>query len=127
MNNQKLKILIIEDDIPLAEMYRARLEMENYKVSCAKDGEEGLRKAEKERPDLIILDIMLPGIYGETVLEKLKEGTKTKDIPIIILTALSFNKIKDLTPKVEDFMIKSEVSLEEAVLRVKKILKRNEI
>lgn len=83
----KKKILVIDDDKNLVEMLKIRLESEGFKVVSAYDGEEGLEKTMKEKPNLIILDIMLPGISGYEVCQKLKDDRKTWDIPVMMLTA----------------------------------------
>lgn len=79
------KILIVEDDVDLVEIMKAHLEKE-YEVDCAYDGEEALKKIEEFRPDLILLDVMLPKMDGAVLNAKLKSNPQTKDIPIIVLT-----------------------------------------
>ena len=81
------RILVIDDEIQLVEMMRIRLEAENYEVITAIDGEEGLQKADVFNPDLIILDIMMPGIDGFEVLRRIRANTKIQHIPAIMLTA----------------------------------------
>ncbi|MBM3255291.1 MAG: response regulator [Candidatus Omnitrophica bacterium] len=86
MKNKK-RILLIEDEGDLLEMAKFRLEANEYEVITARDGQEGLAKARKEKPDLIILDLMLPKIDGYKVCRMLKFDNKHKHIPIIIVTA----------------------------------------
>jgi len=81
------KILLVDDEIDFVEMLRVRLEDNNYEVLVAYDGEEGLERAERDGPDLIILDIMLPKISGFDVCLKLKINKAFKKIPIIMLSA----------------------------------------
>ena len=81
------KILIVDDNPLNLKMLKLILKNEEYKVLLANDGAEGLQKAEQEQPDLIFLDIMMPGIDGFEVCEKLKSHPKTKAIPVIFLTA----------------------------------------
>lgn len=81
------KILLVDDEVDFVDVVRTRLEANNYEVRVAYDGEEALEKVEKEKPDLIILDIMMPRISGFDVCRKLKIDQKFKDIPIIMLTA----------------------------------------
>lgn len=81
------KILIVDDNPLNLKMLKLILKNEDYEVLLANDGAEGLQKAEQEKPDLIFLDIMMPGIDGFEVCEKLKSHPHTKDIPIIFLTA----------------------------------------
>lgn len=83
-----LQILLIEDDPMLTELYQTKLEMEEYAVTVATDGEDGLKQAKKLRPDLILLDIMLPRLNGFEVLKALKKSPRTVRIPVIVLTNL---------------------------------------
>ena len=83
----KNKILVVEDDLPTVELLKVTLELEGYDVSIAYDGIEALRGVEKEHPDLIILDVMLPGIDGYEVCQLLKHNIKFMSIPIIMATA----------------------------------------
>ena len=82
------KILIIEDEEDMVEGLRFNLEARDYKVVAATDGEKGLKKAARENPNLIILDLMLPGLNGYEVCKKLKE--KSPGIPIVMLTAKTY-------------------------------------
>ena len=84
---KKKRILLVDDEVDFVEVLRVRLEDNNYEVIVAYDGEEGLERAERDEPDLIILDIMLPKINGFDVCRKLKIDENFKDIPIIMLTA----------------------------------------
>jgi len=83
----KKKILIVDDEPDFADMIKMRLEANDYEVVTANDGVEGLRKAEEENPNLILLDIMMPGMDGYEVLRRLKRGEGTQYIPIVMLTA----------------------------------------
>ena len=83
----KKRILVIEDETYMADMVKMRLEAHNYEVLNAYDGREGLEKAKKEKPDLIILDLMLPKMDGYKVCGLLKADTRYSKIPIIIFTA----------------------------------------
>jgi DNA-binding response OmpR family regulator len=87
MDEKKKKILIIEDDLDMAASVKIRLEANNYEVHLAKDGMDGLNMARIEKPDLIILDIMLPKLDGYKVCRMLKFDDRYKSIPIILLTA----------------------------------------
>ena len=84
---EKKKILLVDDEVDFVEMMRDRLEANKYEVIPAYDGEEALEKVKEEKPDLIILDIMIPLIDGFDVCRKLKINDNYKDIPIIMLTA----------------------------------------
>lgn len=83
---KKKRILLVDDEVDFVEVLRVRLENSNYEVIVAYDGEEGLERAEREEPDLIILDIMLPKISGFDVCRKLKIDENFKNIPIIMLS-----------------------------------------
>ncbi len=84
----KLNILIVEDDPQTVKLIKFILEKEDYSTISAKDGEEGLQMAKEKKPDLIVLDMMLPGMDGYRVCEILKANPVTKEIPVIVLTAL---------------------------------------
>ena len=82
----KARILVIEDNRYLVQVYERLLEMQGYVVFTAFDGEEGLQKAQKVKPDLIILDILMPGKNGWEIMEELKDDPETQSIPVIIST-----------------------------------------
>ena len=84
----KKKILLIDDDIDFVEAIKIILESKSYDVAVAHDGKEGLKKADAERPNLIILDVMMPEIDGYEVCAKLKSDPKYEHIPILLLTAV---------------------------------------
>jgi two-component system, OmpR family, alkaline phosphatase synthesis response regulator PhoP len=83
----KKRILLVDDEVDFIEVVRVRLEDSNYEVIVAYDGEEALERAERDEPNLIILDIMLPKISGFDVCRKLKIDENFKNIPIIMLSA----------------------------------------
>src|SRR5260370_5464608 len=85
----RMRILIIEDERDLTQVLTYNLQKEGYDTTVAHDGQEGLRKAQTLLPDLIILDLMLPALSGTEVLRELKAGERTREIPVIILTAKS--------------------------------------
>jgi DNA-binding response OmpR family regulator len=85
-------ILLVEDDPMLTELYETKLEMEGYQVTVVTDGEAGLKQAKKLKPDLILLDIMLPKLNGFAVLKELKANRGTATIPVIVLTNLGGEK-----------------------------------
>ncbi len=96
----KKRILIIEDESDLVETVSLRLEANDYEVISAGDGLEGLEKAKKENPDLIILDLMLPKMDGYKVCRLLKFDEKYKNIPIIIFTARADESDKEIAKDV---------------------------
>lgn len=92
MNNEKKKVLIVDDDIQAVEMLTVILEDKNFEVIPAYVGEIGLKKAKEKIPDIIILDITMPGMDGFKVCEKIKTDPKTSRIPIIMLTGKDMGK-----------------------------------
>lgn len=118
------RILIIEDDRSIAEIEKDYLEMSGYFVSVAYDGETGLKRIQTEKFDLVILDIMLPGRDGFSILSSLPED---KDFPIIVVSAKDeeFSKIKGLGLGADDYMTKP-FSMGELVARVSRQLKNYE-
>lgn len=119
------KILIIEDDDHIIELLKFNVENNGYEVSIAMDGHEGLNKAINELPDLILLDLMLPGIDGIDICNKLKNKDRTKDIPIIMLTAKGHetDKILGLEIGADDYMTKP-FSVRELMTRIKVVFRR---
>lgn len=117
-------ILFIEDESALQKTFGDVLKQEGYKIIPALDGEEGLRLAKKERPDLILLDLVLPKTHGFDVLKKLKEGEETKDIPVIVLTNLE--GVEEVDRAIElgatTYLVKAQYSLEEVVEKINKAL-----
>jgi len=124
---RKNKILIIEDEAHIIELLTFNLEKNNYEVVVAKDGEEGLKMAYNEMPDLILLDLMLPKVEGTKVCMQLKNNEKMQDIPIIMLTAKSeeMDKILGLEIGADDYVTKP-FSVRELIARIKVIISRYE-
>lgn len=117
-------ILIVDDDIILRQMYEERLKAEDFTVDVATDGEEALKKAKDKKYDLILLDIMMPKINGLDVLKMLKADEDTKNIPVILLTALiqDVDKQKGLAFGADDYIVKSETMPGEVMEKIKKVL-----
>jgi DNA-binding response OmpR family regulator len=118
------KILLIEDESALRKTFSEVLEQEGYEVLNAVDGEEGLNLAQTEKPDLILLDLVLPKLHGFDVLRKIKENQDTKDISVIILTNLE--STSDVEKAVElgatTYLVKANYSLESILEKVKEAL-----
>lgn len=118
------KIMIVEDDATLRDIYTTRFSAEGYTVVTAADGENALSTAVKEKPDLILLDIMMPKISGFDVLDILRATPETKDTKIIVMSALSqtsdIEKGKSLGASA--YLVKSQVTLSEVVEKVKSAL-----
>ena len=115
------KILLVEDDKSLREIYGVRLLAEGYDIVSAGDGEEALAMAIKERPQLIVSDVMMPKISGFDVLDILRNTPETGHIKIVMLTALSQPKDKERAENlgVDDYLVKSQVVIGDVVDRVK--------
>lgn len=120
----KRKILIIEDDKSLQNALAEMLTQEKYEIVSAFDGEEGLKKVKDEKPDLVLLDIILPKKDGYEVLAEIKKGEE-KNIPVLILTNLEEidNVQKALDLGATTFMVKSDFSLKDVLEKVKENLK----
>lgn len=123
---EKIKILLIEDDPFLLSMYSTKFEIENFAVVTANNGEDGLEKAKTSSPDIILLDILMPVMNGFEVLEQLKMSSKTKKIPVILLTNLNQKDEieKGLTMGADDYLIKAHFMPSEVVEKIRKILKQ---
>ena len=121
MNGQKKKILLVEDDMALSAVYRSRLEIEGFDVREANNGEDALSATVEYRPDLILLDVMMPKISGFDVLDLLRNTPETANVRIIMLTALSQPKDKERAESlgVDDYLVKSQVVIGDVVARVK--------
>ena len=119
------KILIIEDDKFLRELISQKIAKEGFDVVEAIDGEEGLKKVKSEKPDLVLLDLILPGIDGFEVLSKTKEDTETGLIPIIILSNLGQKDDieRGLRLGAVDYLIKAHFTPGEIIDKMKGILK----
>ncbi|MFA5143563.1 MAG: response regulator [Candidatus Omnitrophota bacterium] len=117
------KILVVDDEPYMLEIIRARLVSNGYVVVTAVNGEDCLKKAEDDIPDLILMDILLPGKSGFEVVKHLKENDKTKDIPVIMVTALMGQDVvaKSLKSGVTYFISKPFDS-EELLYDIKKVL-----
>jgi len=117
----KKKILLVEDDTSLAGVYRSRLEIEGFEVREVNNGEQALASAIEFRPDLILLDVMMPKISGFDVLDILRNTPETANIRIIMLTALSQPKDKEHASAlgVDDYLVKSQVVIGDVVDRIK--------
>jgi DNA-binding response OmpR family regulator len=120
-----MKVLIVEDDKFLRDLMSEKLAHEGYDVKIALDGEEGLKAALAELPDLILLDLILPRIDGFAVLEKIKADPKLEKIPVLILSNLGQKEdvTRALSLGAVDFLIKSNFTLGEIVEKIKSVLK----
>lgn len=117
----KKKILLVEDDEALAGVYASRLDIEGFETKSVYNGEEALSAAMDFRPDLILLDAMMPKISGFDVLDILRNTPETAGIKVIMLTALSQPKDKERAESlgVDDYLVKSQVVIGDVIERVK--------
>lgn len=118
------KILLVEDDKSLREIYNVRLRAEGYDIVTAGDGEEALALAIKERPDLIVSDVMMPKISGFDMLDILRSTTETKNIRVIMMTALSSEEQRQrgMALGADRYLVKSQVGIEDVVRTVQEVI-----
>lgn len=119
--DKKKKILLVEDDVALSGVYKSRLTMEGFEVFEVNNGEKALSATLEFKPDLILLDVMMPKISGFDVLDILRNTPETADIRIIMLTALNQPKDKERAESlgVNDYLVKSQVVIGDVVERIK--------
>lgn len=122
---EKRRILVIEDDPDILEILEYNLSNEGFDVACAIDGERGLREAAANKPALVLLDLMLPGIPGLEVCRRLRAGEDSRDIPIIIVTAKGeeVDAVAGLEVGADDYVTKP-FRIRELVARVNAVLRR---
>ncbi len=120
------KILVIDDDPSIVELVKINLEIQGHTIFTANDGITGIAVAQQEVPDLIILDLMMPGTDGFTTCQRIRQSERTKDIPILMLTALSStnDKVQGFNSGGDDYLTKP-FELPELYVRVKALLRRS--
>lgn len=120
------KILVVDDDRAINELIKVNLKLSGYEVVQAFDGIEGFALAKQEMPNMVILDVMMPNVDGYTVAQRIRQCEPIKDMPILMLTALSqiSDKGKGFDIGVDDYLVKP-FDMEELKMRVKAILKRS--
>ena len=119
------KILVIDDDQAIAELIKVNLELLSHNVTTANDGIKGLALAQQSRPDLIVLDVMMPDLDGFTVCQRLRQNKETNGIPILMLTALGMtkDKVKGFDSGADDYLTKP-FEIPELQVRVRALLRR---
>jgi two-component system alkaline phosphatase synthesis response regulator PhoP len=124
---EAVKVLLIEDDVRVRELYELVLKMDEYHVITAETGEDGLVKAKSENPDLIFLDIRLPGMNGLEVLEILRQDEKTAAIPVVILSNLDDEKTinRGVSLGALEYVVKSRITPQDLSKRVKDFNKKS--
>ncbi len=124
MAEEKKKVLIVDDEKEIVKAISEHLVWSGFQVASAADGEEGLQQAEAFKPDLILLDILMPKMDGIEMLRQLKKEESTKDIPVIVLTNL--DSLEKVAESVEagsaQYLIKSNYSVEELEGKIREIL-----
>lgn len=118
------KIMLVEDDDSLREIYSIRLTAEGYTIVTAQDGEEALAVAVRERPDLIVSDVMMPKISGFDMLDILRSTPETQNIKVIMMTALSSEdqRVRGESLGADRYLVKSQVGIEDVVNVVHDVL-----
>jgi len=111
-SSDEIRVLFVEDDPTVAQMYRLKLELDGYQVIMAKDGEEGLRLANEVDPDIVFLDIRLPKVDGFAVLEGLRGCDRTRNVPVVILSNYGEQELVDKGLKLGalEYLIKSQTT-----------------
>ncbi len=118
------KILIVEDEKPFHDIYEAMLEDKGYDIICAYDGGEAMEKLQQEKPDLIITDILMDMISGDTFVLYLKGMPEYADVPVIIISSMpqkQFNNLKEIDPKLV-YLNKADLTTKRLIEEVDKIL-----
>ncbi|MCX6763060.1 MAG: response regulator [Candidatus Moranbacteria bacterium] len=125
---EKKKILIVEDDNFVAEVYLAKLSEMGYETALAQNGEEGLAELKKGKVDLILLDILMPIMNGIEMLKEVKKNEEWKSIPVILLTNIgekeSIQKVRELG--VKNYLIKSHFTPAEVIEKIESVFRENE-
>lgn len=124
-DEKKKHVLIVEDDTFLENIYKTKFEMEGFRVTIVDNGGSALEEVKKKKPDIILLDILLPKLDGFAVLDLLKAEKEVKDIPVILLTNLGQKDDveKGLEIGAVDYLIKAHFKPSEVVDKVRKVLK----
>jgi DNA-binding response OmpR family regulator len=124
MANTKIKIAIIEDELPIVQMYRFKFESEGYQVETASDGVTGLELIKAFQPDIILMDLMMPNMTGLEVLQRLRANPDTKTVRVVVLTnngdTETAKQLRQLD--VTDYIIKADLTPKQVAERVTKIL-----
>lgn len=126
MAQDKGNILLIEDDAFISGMYQTKLSMLGYTIRVAADGEQGWQELERQLPDLLLLDIVLPKKDGFEILSDIRAHEQMKDLPVVLLTNLGQKPDvqKGLELGADDYIIKAHFTPSEVVEKIEKILKR---
>jgi len=126
MTEKKPIIILIEDEEMLSDMYETKFAKEGYVIKKALEGETGLVLVKEEKPDLILLDIIMPKLDGFSVLKKIKEDLKTKDVPVVLLTNLGQDEDikKGMKLGAVGYLVKANLTPSQVLDKVKEYLKK---
>jgi DNA-binding response OmpR family regulator len=127
--NKKRRVLIIEDDSYISDMYKIKLETDNFEAVIANDGVAGMRMLKEQKFDVVLLDIVMPKVDGFSVLKSIKEDSELKKIPIVLLTNLSQkeNVKRGFELGAADYVIKAHFTPLEVVKKIRKVLEKRSI
>jgi DNA-binding response OmpR family regulator len=122
-------IAIIEDELPIAQMYRIKLELAGYRVVVAENGETGLKMVEDVNPDLVLLDIMMPYMNGDELLKKLRDNEKFSHLPVMILTNVGDTDLQERIEKygVASYIQKADMTPRQVLAKVNAVMGRENI
>ncbi|MCK4553458.1 response regulator [Candidatus Parcubacteria bacterium] len=125
MPQNKKKVLLVEDDKTISLMYKTKIETGGFEVLTADNGADGLKLAKEQKPDIIMLDVILPQLDGFSVLEELKKDTSTKNIPVVMLTNLGTEEDKEKGKKLGaiDYLVKASLTPAQVEENIKQYLK----
>ena len=125
MPQNKKKVLLVEDDKTISLMYKIKIETGGFEVLTADNGADGLSLAKKQKPDIIMLDVILPQLDGFSVLEELKKDASTKNIPVVMLTNLGTEEDKEKGEKLgaTDYLVKASLTPAQVEEKIKQYLK----
>ena len=127
MSKNKTSVLIIEDDSYISDMYKIKLESENFEVATAKDGIIGIKMLEKQKPDIILLDVVMPKMDGFDVLKIIKKNIELKEVPVVLLTNLGQkeNVEKGFDLGADSYIIKAHFTPSEVIEKIREVLKKS--
>lgn len=123
---KKVKVLIIEDDSYISDMYKIKFDSENFETTVAEDGIMGIKEIERQKPDIVLLDVVMPKVDGFSVLKMIKKNENFKDIPVVMLTNLGQkdNVERGFELGATSYIIKAHFTPSEVVKKVKEIMEK---
>jgi len=125
-SKKKIKILVVEDETFLVKIYSVKLKKEGYDIQIAMDGEEAVKLSQTFKPDLILLDLILPKLNGFEALEQIRKKSATKKTPVIVLSNLGqeedIKRAESLGA--DDYLVKANFSIQDVVQKVKEVLEK---